>query len=103
VSSPSATLALFVQTLLRMPLKRWLSTTMIISSAASVPQHLSHNPTLTVSEREWSNMKDWEIKGDDYEEIMKILNEEFGADLLPDSELDIEIQIKKDFYAEPKD
>jgi len=48
-------------------------------------------------------MKDWEIKGDAYEEIMKILNEEFGADLLPDSELDIEIQIKKDFYAEPKD
>ena len=43
-----------------------------------------------------------ELMGEMYEESMEILRQEFGADLLPDSDLD-EDQIMRDFHVDPKD
>ena len=43
-----------------------------------------------------------ELMGEMYDEVMDLLRQEFGADLLSDSDLD-EDQIMRDFYVERKD
>jgi hypothetical protein len=55
-----------------------------------------------MSDSNFKEPADLEILGDMYEEVMEILRQDFGADLLPDSDLD-EDQIMRDFYADPKD
>ncbi len=54
---------------------------------------------------DWKELADLELLGDLYEEAMEILRQDYGADLLADSDLteEEEKEIIREFYADPKD